>query len=597
MRCIMIMYDTLCRHFLSPYGNDWVKTPNFERLAEHAVTFDNNYVCSLPCMPARRDLHNSRVNFLQRDWGPLEPYDDSVPQILKEHGIYSCLVSDHYHYWEDGGCTYHNRYSSWKANRGQEGDPCSWDAEIVEYVQKLGAGAGDQLNMRSLLEKQDVVNRRHITDEMDMPQAVTFKDGLDFLERNKDLQNWFLQIETFDPHEPFFTQPQWKELYPEIAEYLGKKNDWPPYDPVRDDSPEDIQYVRNLYAALVSMCDAYLGKVLDFMDAHDMWKDTMLIVNTDHGFLLGEHDWWGKTVMPAYEEISHTPLFIYDPVSGIKGERRSGLTSAIDLPVTILEFFGLDIPKDMQGYSLLPLIRENRAERKAALFGFHGSCTAVTDGEYVYFRAPLVSQENNMYEYTLMPTRMRQMFSVADLQDAELVPPLPNSKGSPVLRTRGHGSYISPINFGTKLYHVADDPRQKDPVDNAEIEARMAKLLKEEMAKADAPAEQFVRLGLEGEITPESILSQRESETLAETPDLIPGAAWTKEAKNVLRAFSKMMPKEGLQGLAAVLSGIHTANPEKPVSYDDIVQAAKAILPKDQADRTVYYMYMISRAE
>lgn len=189
------------------------------------------------------------------------------------------------------------------------------------------------------------------------------------------------------------------------------------------------------------------------------------------------------------------------------------------------------------------------------------------------------------------------MFSVADLQDAELVPPLPNSKGSPVLRTRGHGSYISPINFGTKLYHVADDPRQKDPVDNAEIEARMAKLLKEEMAKADAPAEQFVRLGLEGEITPESILSQRESETLAETPDLIPGAAWTKEAKNVLRAFSKMMPKEGLQGLAAVLSGIHTANPEKPVSYDDIVQAAKAILPKDQADRTVYYMYMISRAE
>ncbi|MBR6321547.1 MAG: sulfatase, partial [Lachnospiraceae bacterium] len=509
----------------------------------------------------------------------------------------SCLVSDHYHYWEDGGCTYHNRYSSWKANRGQEGDPCSWDAEIVEYVQKLGAGAGDQLNMRSLLEKQDVVNRRHITDEMDMPQAVTFKDGLDFLERNKDLQNWFLQIETFDPHEPFFTQPQWKELYPEIAEYLGKKNDWPPYDPVRDDSPEDIQYVRNLYAALVSMCDAYLGKVLDFMDAHDMWKDTMLIVNTDHGFLLGEHDWWGKTVMPAYEEISHTPLFIYDPVSGIKGERRSGLTSAIDLPVTILEFFGLDIPKDMQGYSLLPLIRENRAERKAALFGFHGSCTAVTDGEYVYFRAPLVSQENNMYEYTLMPTRMRQMFSVADLQDAELVPPLPNSKGCPVLRTRGHGSYISPINFGTKLYHVADDPRQKDPVDNAEIEARMAKLLKEEMAKADAPAEQFVRLGLEGEITPESILSQRESETLAETPDLIPGAAWTKEAKNVLRAFSKMMPKEGLQGLAAVLSGIHTANPEKPVSYDDIVQAAKAILPKDQADRTVYYMYMISRAE
>ncbi len=98
MRCIMVMYDTLCRHFLSPYGNTWVKTPNFARLADRAVTFDNNYVCSLPCMPARRDLHNARANFLQRDWGALEPYDDSMPEILRQNGIYSCLVSDHYHY-------------------------------------------------------------------------------------------------------------------------------------------------------------------------------------------------------------------------------------------------------------------------------------------------------------------------------------------------------------------------------------------------------------------------------------------------------------------------------------------------------------------
>ena len=112
MKAIMVMYDTLCRNFLGPYGNDWVKTPSFNRLAENSVTFERNYVCSLPCMPARRDLHNSRVNFLQRDWGPLEPFDDSMPEELKKHGIYTALVSDHYHYWEDGGCTYHSRYLS-----------------------------------------------------------------------------------------------------------------------------------------------------------------------------------------------------------------------------------------------------------------------------------------------------------------------------------------------------------------------------------------------------------------------------------------------------------------------------------------------------
>lgn len=67
------------------------------------------------------------------------------------------------------------------------------------------------------------------------------------------------------------------------------------------------------YRALLSMCDKYLGKVLDMMDKYDMWKDTMLIVNTDHGFMLGEHLWWAKGVMPLYNEMANTPLFIWDP--------------------------------------------------------------------------------------------------------------------------------------------------------------------------------------------------------------------------------------------------------------------------------------------
>ena len=73
-------------------------------------------------MPARRELHTGRYNFLHRAWGPLEPFDDSMPRMLTENGVYSHLISDHYHYWEDGGATYHNRYSSWEIVRGQEGD-------------------------------------------------------------------------------------------------------------------------------------------------------------------------------------------------------------------------------------------------------------------------------------------------------------------------------------------------------------------------------------------------------------------------------------------------------------------------------------------
>ena len=65
MKAIMVMFDSLNRHMLSSYGCDWTVTPNFKRLAERTVAFDNSYVCSMPCMPARREIHTGRSNFLQ----------------------------------------------------------------------------------------------------------------------------------------------------------------------------------------------------------------------------------------------------------------------------------------------------------------------------------------------------------------------------------------------------------------------------------------------------------------------------------------------------------------------------------------------------
>ena len=600
MRAIMVMYDTLCRNFLSPYGNRWVDTPNFARLAQKSVTFDTNYVCSLPCMPARRDLHNGRVNFLQRDWGPLEPYDDSMPEILKQHGIYSALVSDHYHYWEDGGCTYHNRYNSWIAHRGQEGDFCRGDHRCVQRVGELGSAVKDPQIRAQLTHVQDNANRGHQQAEEEMPQAKTFADGIAFLEENADLQNWFVQIETFDPHEPFFTQPAWKEKYPELAQYVGSKTDWPGYDPVRpNETPEDIRYVRQMYAALVSMCDHYLGQVLDVMDAHTLWKDPLLSVNTDHGFLLGEHDWWGKTIMPAYEEISHTPLFIYDPVSALQGQRRSQLTSAIDLPATILDFFGLPVPPDMQGRSLLPVIREERTVRDTALFGFHAGITAITDGRYTYFRAPMAEQESNCYDYTLMPTRMREMFSVTDLQKAEFAEPLPNSKGCRVLKVPAKICYVSPVNFGTKLFDVEQDPSQAHPLEDPEREANLANRLADEIGKAGAPAEQFVRMGLkaDGTITAEDITEFHAHEASVQTPDVLPGLQWTPEARNIWRAWSKMMPPQALTAAGQIIGQVHAAHSDTPISPDDIIAAVKIMLPPERQQQILYFMLTVSRAD
>ena len=78
MKAIILMFDSLNRHMILPYGDAVTKAPAFERLSRQAVTFDKAYAGSLPCMPARRELHTGRLNFLHRSWSPLEPFDDSA---------------------------------------------------------------------------------------------------------------------------------------------------------------------------------------------------------------------------------------------------------------------------------------------------------------------------------------------------------------------------------------------------------------------------------------------------------------------------------------------------------------------------------------
>ncbi|MFD9950360.1 sulfatase, partial [Nonomuraea sp. NPDC059022] len=306
MKAIMVMFDSLNRHMLPPYGGDWTHAPNFARLAERAVSFDNCYAGSMPCMPARREIHTGRYNFLHRSWGPLEPFDDSMPELLKQNGVYTHLVSDHPHYWEDGGATYHGRYNTWEFFRGQEGDP--WKGRVADPETPE-----DLKRVRHTIYRQDWVNRPYMDTEAKHPQTLTFDAGLEFVRTNAAQDRWFVQIETFDPHEPFFTHKRYKDLYPH--DYDGPHFDWPDYKRVTE-TPRQVDHARYEYAALLSMCDHSLGRVLDTMDELGLWEDTLLIVCTDHGLLLGEKGWWGKSVQPWYNELVHLPLFVWDPGGG-----------------------------------------------------------------------------------------------------------------------------------------------------------------------------------------------------------------------------------------------------------------------------------------
>jgi arylsulfatase A-like enzyme len=503
LRAIFVLFDTLNRHFLESYGGELVKTPNFRRLAERSVTFDRHYVGSLPCMPARRDLMTGRLNFLHRSWGPMEPFDLALPECLKQAGVYSHLITDHYHYFEDGGAGYHTRYSGYEFVRGQEGD--KWKALVAPPL----AAWREQFHPRQFsadpesLSYHYMANRAYIREESEFPSTRCFDLAEEFLDTNHRADNWFLQVETFDPHEPFFAPARLRERFP--TGYQGPISDWPPYDRVTEAADEQ-QELRANYMALLAHCDEQLGRILDRMDALGMWGDTMLVVSTDHGYLLGEHDWWAKNRMPAYEGIAHIPLFIHHPAHRDQaGRRRQALTQTPDLMPTFLEAFGLAVPGDVTAQSLLPMLaNEDAPGHEAVIFGYFGGAVNLTDGRYACFRYPHDMLAQELYQYTLMPSHMLRPFTALELQGAELVRDLPYARGVPVLRIpvipespwfNSHGPRVME-DTGSAIYDLAHDPDQQRPIEDPAVESRLIGLMTDLLHRHSAPPEALRRLGL-----------------------------------------------------------------------------------------------------
>lgn len=583
MKAIMVMYDSLNRRMLSPYGCDWIPTPNFDRLARRSVTFDCNYVGSMPCMPARRELHTGRYNFEHRDWGPLEPFDDSMPEILKNRGIYTHLTTDHLHYWQDGGSTYHPRYSSCDLSRGQEGDNWKVTADLVRRSNEKKGPVSRR--------EYDAANRVYLNCEERMPQNVTFRAGLDFIEECHGEDGWFLQIEAFDPHEPFFTQPEWQK--PFADDYEGAIGDWPHYYYVTE-GKEAVSHVRGLYAALITMCDHNLGKVLDLMDKYNLWEDTLLIVNTDHGYLLGEHDWWSKNVMPLYEEISHTPLFIHDPeFPEADGTRRSRLTQTIDLAPTILDFFGVEIPRDMEGRSLRAVIEKDEPVHDFALFGYHEGHCNITDGRYVYMKAPV--REDLIYNYTLMPTHMDRFFPPEELAEFELREPFSFTKGCRVLKIHQQPFTNSAANFGTLLFDLQEDPHQENPIIDMKKETELANAMLRLMHRDDAPAERYALYGLpaEGEVSEEEIRRLREAEKTDGIPAGFVEFEWEKGAVNMYRVLTRFASDEEKAAVDDHLHGI--CDEDRQVGVEHMVRLIQETVPEEKREMVLYFAMLASR--
>ena len=507
MKAVLVLFDSLCRNALGCYGSPWVKTPNFDRFAARAVTFDSHFVGSLPCMPARRDLHTGRLNFMHRSWGPLEPFDNSFAASMGDAGVHTHLVSDHLHYFEDGGSTYHGRFRTWDFIRGNEYDP--WKALVQPPLERLRAKYAQKhydLDLRNWKRLQHAINSEFMVEEHDLPLARCFASGFEFLDLNRSADQWFLMLECFDPHEPFQAPARFKEQYK--TGWTGGVLDWPLYEKVTD-SPEEIAEIRANYAALVAACDHYFGLLIDYFDRHDLWRDTALILSTDHGFLLAEHDWWGKNLQPYYTEISHIPLIVHHPdFTRAAGTRRHSLTQTIDPMPTFMDLFGIPQPAEVRASSVLPLLQADRLQRDIGIFGMFGGPIGASDGRYTYYLYPEDLYAPGLHEYTLMPMHLNSLFSASEMKTAAIVPPFDFTKGMPVMRIDAlkdarripqHDDKKFDPDFGTTLYDLATDPKQQKPFRDAALERRFHAGIARELRAHDAPVELYARYAIQTE--------------------------------------------------------------------------------------------------
>lgn len=356
--------------------------------------------------------------------------------------------------------------------------------------------------------RQEYINRHYTPKEEDISIAQNFKHGLEFIDENFRSDNWFLQLEEFDPHEPYYVPDRFMSLYEK--EYHGRFFDWPQYVRVghSGETEEEIQHVINKYRAVVSMCDHYLGQVLDRMDQYDLWKDTMLIVNTDHGFLLTEHNWWGKVREPIYDELAHTPFFLWDPRSGVRNDTAAPSARPSTSPPRCWTSSTSPSPRTCRaspcGILWHPTSRCGNTPSSACTASMSTSRTAGMST----CAHRCGSHLDDLYDYMQTPTSYPNSVTLDKLRQGQMCWDFHFTKGTPLLRLPGHCMGMIPndpetlyapdglYGEGNLLFDLEQDPKQLQPLHDEAVESRMIKAMKQLMEENEAPAEQYVRLGL-----------------------------------------------------------------------------------------------------
>lgn len=374
---LFIISDDLTATALSCYGNKVCRTPNIDAIAKRGTRFTRAYCQGTYCGPSRASFLSGYYPHATTVFGYVSPRPKigqraTWPQHFKNNGYYTARVSKIYHMGVPGGI-----------EKGTDGadDPASWTEKFNSPGPEWKApGTGETLENNPDGKKPAVGGNTFVVVEADGDDLVhsdgrTAAKAVQLIEKHKD-ETFFLGVGFVRPHVPFVApRPYYTPFLPYSKHQLPPKidGDW-------DDIPRlGINYKtsRNMkmdirrqkkavggYYASVAYMDAQVGKVMTALKNAGIADKTIVIFTSDHGYHLGEHDFWAKVSL--HEESAAVPLIISVP--GKKPAVCHSLTELLDLYPTVASLCGLPAQQRLQGKDISPMLDDPKFQVRKAAF-------------------------------------------------------------------------------------------------------------------------------------------------------------------------------------------------------------------------------------